>query len=146
MNIDQLKEIVHRYEAANFEVNRKMKHMMRSRMQGDITAEQLAIMRYLMQKGKCTSSELADSFCVGKSSITAIITRLADKGLVVREPDEKDRRVTFLMLSAEGERLCTLMENDAFEILSKFIGHIDKKEVNALIETLEKLSNSMLNS
>jgi len=135
-----LKGLARRYEAASFEVNRTMKHLMRSSMLADITTEQFSIMRYLNRMGKSTSSELADSFCVGKSSITAIITRLSDKGLVVREPDDKDRRVTFLRLSPEGERLCNLMESDAYEILSKFIKAMEEEEAIAFIGTFEKLA------
>jgi len=140
-----VKEVARRYEAASFAINRRMSMMVRDLLEDKVTAEQFSIMRYLLQHEKSTSSELADSFCVGKSSITAIVTRLADKGFVDRKPDDRDRRVTYLMLSEEGQKLCVELENETHEILAGYIHPLEEEEAFALVGTLEKLADRMLN-
>ncbi|WEK53730.1 MAG: MarR family transcriptional regulator [Candidatus Cohnella colombiensis] len=144
MDTELLKELVHRYERASYNVNRSIKQMLLERLPGEMTMDQYPIMRFLLQKGQCTSSELADNFNVGKSSITAMITRLSDKGLIVRKPDQKDRRVIYLMLTPEGETLCSMMDDQVNEILMRHIKPFEKDEAIAFIETFEKLSSRMM--
>ncbi|CAM4157554.1 MarR family transcriptional regulator [Paenibacillus alkaliterrae] len=139
-----LKQIIDRYEAADFIVHRRLNAMIRELMPDSLTIDQFSTLRYLRMKEKSTSSELADIFCVGKSSITAIITRLFDKNLIQRLPDDKDRRVTYLALTDEGFQMCELMEEKIQILLAKFITHFDEQEALSFIATFEKLANRMM--
>jgi DNA-binding MarR family transcriptional regulator len=140
MDIQMLKQLIDRYCAATFIVNRKINAHLRDLMPEEITVDQFSTMQYIRAQGRCTSSELADIFCVGKSSITAIITRLFDKELIMRLPDEKDRRVTYLTLTDEGKRLTDEMESKVQNMLAQYISHFSEKEAIAFIETYEKLA------
>jgi DNA-binding MarR family transcriptional regulator len=140
MNKELLQDIIRRYEAVNFTVNRKLNASIRDHMPDELTLDQYSTIRYIRNRGRCTSSELADIFCVGKSSITAIITRLFDKSLIERLPDEKDRRVTYLSLTADGERLSDEMEVKIGDLLGKYIMHFNEQEATQFIETFEKLA------
>jgi len=140
-----LKQLIDRYEAANFLVNRRLNAMIRELMPDDLTVDQFSTLRYLRSREKSTSSELADIFCVGKSSITAIITRLFDKNLIQRFPDEKDRRVIYLALTEEGNQVCDLMEEKIQVLLAKYINRFEEQEANYFIETFEKLAKEMMN-
>ncbi|MGG1634656.1 MarR family transcriptional regulator [Paenibacillus sp. FSL A5-0031] len=145
MDRASLKQLIDRYEAANFLVNRRLNAMIRELMPDDLTVDQFATLRYLHSKEMSTSSELADIFCVGKSSITAIITRLFDKNLIQRFPDEKDRRVIYLALTEEGKQVCDLMEDKIQVLLAKYINRFEEQEANCFIETFEKLAKEMMN-
>ncbi|EFM08983.1 transcriptional regulator, MarR family [Paenibacillus curdlanolyticus YK9] len=140
MDRERLQQTIDRYIAASFTVNRRLSAMIRDVLPDGITAEQSATLRYLRENGRSTSSELADIFCVGKSSITAIITRLFDKHLIERVPDEKDRRVTYLVLTPEGEQMTRLFDSKLEELLGQYLIHFDNKEAKAFIETYEKLA------
>jgi DNA-binding MarR family transcriptional regulator len=140
MDLQMLKQLIDRYCAATFIVNRKINAHLRDLMPEEITVDQFSTMQYIRAQGSCTSSELADIFCVGKSSITAIITRLFDKELIMRLPDEKDRRVTYLTLTEEGKRLTDEMESKVQNMLAQYISHFSEKEAIAFIETYEKLA------
>jgi len=146
MEVDknQLSSIIERYEEASFVVNRRINAAIRERMSEDLTLDQYAILRYMRKRDRCTSSELADTFCVGKSSVTAIINRLFDKRLIERLPDEKDRRVTYLRLTADGERLSEEMEERIGELLSRYLRHFGRDEALQFIETYEKLARVLL--
>lgn len=136
----QLKSLIERYETASLAVTRRMAALLRDTLAADLTLDQYNILRYINRRRSCTSSELSDAYCVGKSAITAIINRLARKGLIRRTPDRKDRRVTRLSLTREGERLCEALTDRIQHILSRYLGHFTREEATAFIGTFEKLA------
>lgn len=144
MDKQLLKQLIERYESASFTVNRIMNAMVRERMPENITEDQLAILRYVRDRGECTSTELADFFFVGKSSITAIIKRLVDKDLIRRLTDEKDRRFTYLSLTPAGDQLVRETTDMIEELMAKYMTHFDNREATQFIETFEKLANILL--
>lgn len=57
-----LKQIIDRYEAATFLVNRRLNAMIRELMPDDLTIDQFSTLRYLHSSKRSTPSELADIF------------------------------------------------------------------------------------
>ncbi|GGG73793.1 MarR family winged helix-turn-helix transcriptional regulator [Paenibacillus radicis (ex Gao et al. 2016)] len=142
-NVEFLKQIISRYESVHFTVNTRLTAMIRELMPEALTVDQFATLRYLRSVGVAKSTDLADIFCVGKSSITAITTRLFDKNLIERHPDEKDRRVTLLRLTEEGKRLSDSIEDEIQKMISKFLNHFEEEEALQFINTFEKLAKVM---
>ncbi|MDQ6420140.1 MarR family transcriptional regulator [Paenibacillus sp. LHD-117] len=138
-----LKDLIRRYEGANFVVERRLHAQMKDMMPEELTVDQFKMLRYLNYSGRCTPSELSDIFCVGKSSITAIVTRLSDKGLISRMPEESDRRIINLVLTEEGKRLCDLMEEQVEAMLAGYMNLFDEQEALTFIATFEKLARVM---
>jgi Transcriptional regulators len=136
-----LASIIRRYEDVWYRVHRRLNMLLRRCIEEDITVDQYLAIRYLHACGRSTSSELAEYFCVGKSSITAIVTRLFDKGLIARIPDSKDRRVTYLELTDEGRKHAEAIDERFRERLAAFLGYFDQKETQRFIETFEKLAD-----
>lgn len=54
-----------------------------------------------------TMSEVADFLHCDNSNVTGIVDGLEEKGLATRLPDERDRRVKLIALTAEGRRVRT---------------------------------------
>jgi DNA-binding MarR family transcriptional regulator len=54
-----------------------------------------------------TVTELADRLQLAQSTVTELVARAADAGLVAREPSSDDGRVALLRLTDEGERRLT---------------------------------------
>ncbi|MFC3804125.1 MarR family winged helix-turn-helix transcriptional regulator [Cohnella sp. GCM10012308] len=142
----KLNGLIERYKAAMFTVNRRMTALLREEMPGDLTLDQFAIIQYVGTREDCTSTELADVFCVGKSSITAIVTRLVDKGLIVRSPDDKDRRVLYLRLTEAGGRLAADLNERIGSLLGAYVSAFDEAEADQFIETYEKLARAVMDS
>lgn len=137
-------DLINRYEMATFIVDRRINGLIKDLMPEDLTTDQYCMIRYIRAHEQATSSELAEVFCVGKSSITAIVTRLADKGLIQRIPDEADRRVTSLRLTEEGAGLAERMEGVIQDLLAGLIGHFTAEEAKQFIETYEKLAQVLI--
>lgn len=137
---DLLKSLIRRYELANFVVERGLHVRLKDLMPEELTVDQFKTLRFLRHSESSTASELSQYFCVGKSSITAIITRLSDKGLIERVPDDSDRRVIHLILTEDGKRISDLLEERVQNVLLDIIEHFEEKEAIAFIETFEKLA------
>jgi DNA-binding MarR family transcriptional regulator len=86
---------------------------------------------------------MAEYLCVGKSAVTAIVTRLVDKGLVGRKPDERDRRIIGLYLTPEGIRVVKECKAAIERMLTGYIGQFEDGEALGFIETYEKLAAVM---
>ena len=56
-------------------------------------------------EGPTPMGRIGDLLCVDGSTVTWIVDRLEEKGLVERQPDPKDRRVRLVALTDEGRRI-----------------------------------------
>src|SRR5436305_5286983 len=54
--------------------------------------------------GRSTVTELSDRLQLAQSTVTELVARSVDAGLIAREGSTSDGRVTYLQLTAEGER------------------------------------------
>ncbi len=126
--------------AAFFEVSKRLNGQIRDMIQEDITMEQFQILKYISSRGRCTSTELADAFGVGKSSITAMITRMVDKGLLQRTRDQDDRRVVYLTMTEQGQRNYDIVQDQIISTVSKYLVHFEADEVEGFISAFERLA------
>lgn len=145
MDDQKLLQTIERYKTAMFTINRRMSALIRDLMPEDLTVDQYSILSSIQSQGRCTHSELAEIFCVGKSSITAIISRLFDKNLIRRIPDEKDRRVVYLALTEDGESVTRETDAKLESLLAGYLGHFTEEGIEQFMQTYEKLASVLQN-
>ncbi|NWL88981.1 MULTISPECIES: MarR family winged helix-turn-helix transcriptional regulator [unclassified Paenibacillus] len=136
----QLRQLVERYMAAYFVLFKKLNVQIGEVIQDDATLDQYQIIDYIATHENGTSTELAEAFSVGKSSITAIITRLVDKGIVERTRDVQDRRVVYLSLTEHGRMIYSKMQGSIMDMLSAYVAHFSAEEIDGFIRPFEKLA------
>ncbi|MEK4248787.1 MarR family winged helix-turn-helix transcriptional regulator [Paenibacillus sp. FSL W7-1287] len=141
---ERMTEIVERYERATYMINRRLSSKVKEGLPNDITPEQLFILRYLKRNNDVSSSELADLLCVGKSTITSIISRMVNKGYVVRTPSQEDRRVVYLSLTEEGDRQHSRIEETIYHIIEPYISKIGEAKAFEYIAVLEHISEVLM--
>jgi DNA-binding MarR family transcriptional regulator len=139
-----IKDLVDRYIDVSFSVNTKAETLVKEQIGSDLTSDQHYTLRYINRVGSCTSTELAEVFEVKKSAITAIITRMWEKGLIQRTRDEDDRRVVYLTLTDKGNELFNKTEQRIHKLVESFIEKFDPKEIQQFIETFEKLNQVLI--
>ncbi|WHY02918.1 MarR family transcriptional regulator [Neobacillus sp. DY30] len=145
MDKKTIQELIDRYVSVSFEVNKKAESLIKSQIEEDLTIDQHYIIGYIKNTKECTSSELAEAFEVNKSAITAIINRLADKGLIERTRDENDRRVVYLTLSDKGQELIQKTQEKVHLLVESLITQFDEAEITNFINTYEKLAQILTN-
>ena len=75
----------------------------------EITPMQFGLCMLLKINGKLTMGELSNAIGVSMPTLTGIIDRLVKREIVIRDKDEKDRRVVLVSLSPTGERVLEKM-------------------------------------
>jgi DNA-binding MarR family transcriptional regulator len=146
MTEENIKELVDRYIAVSFSVYKSGEMLIQDQIKSDLTNDQHYVLRYINKVSSCTSSELAEVFMVKKSAITAIITRMWEKGLIKRTRDVNDRRVVYLTLTDAGQELFNKTEERIQSLVESFINQFDQKEIKQFIETYEKLNQLLKES
>src|ERR687887_833322 len=68
----------------------------------DLAPQQMIALR-MLGAGPRKMGELANALFCDNSNVTGIVDRLEERGLVIREAAEGDRRVKLLVLTEEGE-------------------------------------------
>jgi DNA-binding MarR family transcriptional regulator len=144
MKDNLIQELIDRYVAVSFTVNKKAESLIKEQIGDELTNDQHYILRYIHRSGETTSTELADAFEVNKSAITAIINRMADRKLIKRTRDDDDRRVVYLTLTDAGNTLFEKTEEKISGLVESIITKFDEKEIQSFLNTYEKLADILL--
>jgi len=135
-----INEIVEQYIQLTHEVWKRGEALIRDEIGEELTNDQHYLLRYIYQKQKCTSTELADAFAVQKSAITGIMNRLVEKNIIARTQDVDDRRVIYLTLTEQGMVLYKKTEKKVFRIVESIIKQFDHQEIESFLKTYKKLA------
>ncbi|WP_172194397.1 MarR family winged helix-turn-helix transcriptional regulator [Saccharibacillus qingshengii] len=138
------KKLINRFLESWLAIEREMGLVVRRQMQEDLTNDQYYLLQHIMQCGPRTSSELAETFKVVKSSITAIVTRLVDRGLIERTRSEEDRREVYLSLTEHGQRIAEQVERRISESVGGYLSHFEQKEIEMVMSAFEKLARLVI--
>jgi DNA-binding MarR family transcriptional regulator len=139
-----IKELVDHYINVSFSVNKIAEGLIKEQIGSDLTNDQHYTLRYINNVGTCTSTELAEVFDVKKSAITAIITRMWEKGLILRTRDENDRRVVYLTLTERGKELFQKTEERIQALVESFISRFDQNEIVHFLNMYDKLNEILI--
>lgn len=89
-------------------------------------------------------SGLAKTLNISKTQITPRIDELVNEGLLERVPDENDRRVLRIMLTAEGEDLIQNSNKTVKEALNQLLNPLSPDELEELGKSIETIKNTVL--
>ncbi|AIQ41226.1 MarR family transcriptional regulator [Paenibacillus sp. FSL R7-0297] len=133
-------EWINRYVDAYMVVTRQINARLRDIFGEGLTNDQFLILRLIAGQEKCTSTYLAEAVAVGKSSITAIINRLDEAGMIERTRDENDRRQVYLTMTEHGKSVYSTSEKQMQEVISPYLFHFEDHDIERFITMFEKLA------
>lgn len=85
----------------------------------------------------CTMQDIAISAAVTKSGATRIAKRLEDKGLAIRQQDQKDGRICCLVPTEEGRVLLNRIEGQLFSKINEILAVMDPDMQEILLISLK---------
>lgn len=100
---------------------------------------EFSVMELLYNKGKQPIQLIGKKILIASSSITYVIDRLEEKGLVDRIPDKKDRRVTLVELNESGREKMDNIFPKHSESIYELYEDFSEEEVQELITLLKKV-------
>lgn len=102
------------------------------------TGAQLFVLRRIGADPGLSLGELAARTLAGQSSVSEVVSRLVDRGLVSRRPNPSDARQVRLLLTARGRAVVRDTEPTAQERLAAGLTTLDASERTKLAQSLER--------
>ena len=110
-------------------LNRRLRQ---ARAVGDLTFSQLSALTSLQLAGALTPRELADTERVQPPTMTKIVGKLEERGLVLRTPHPTDRRQVILAATEEGRAVHAQFEKARNEWLALQLAELTPEERDTL--------------
>lgn len=107
-----------------------------------ITYEQFVILTHLWNKADISQTELADRSFMDKTSLTRILHRMEDAGLIRRDADEADSRVNLVNLTRKG---CDL-ENELAPLRQQGLSQATQGLSGEEVRELRRMLNHILDN
>lgn len=105
-----------------------------------VTEQQWRVLRVLDNERTIDPTGLAESALLFAPSVTRILKELVDRGLIVRESDEQDRRRSILSLSPAGETVVDDMTQHIRETLDHYNEAFGQERLHNLVMELQALT------
>ena len=86
--------------------------------------------------------DLAERSCITPGAVTQFVDLLIEKGLVIRETDQNDRRIVRLKVTPAAESRLKKLRKDFFSSASQMFDVLSDDELKQLIDLLGKVGPS----
>lgn len=87
------------------------------------------ILSILDQEGSVSQREIQSRLGIQAGSLSEILSRMEDRGLLVREPSEEDRRTTVLRITEKGRQENALPSGPSDEELFRMLSLQERSEM-----------------
>lgn len=109
----------------------------------NITTEQWSVLAKLYYEDGIYQKQLSDYLYKDKPTITRILDLMEKKNLIIRIPDDKDRRKSKVYLTQDGKEVVKELVPVAEEFLQQLIKDLKRDEIERFKEILEKLCENI---
>jgi DNA-binding MarR family transcriptional regulator len=120
-------------------ITRLNRRLRQARPVGDLTVTQLSALTSLELAGALTPRELADAERVQPPTMTRIVAKLEERGLVQRTPHPTDGRQVILAATQEGRGVLAQFERQRNEWLARRLTELSPEERDTLRRAAEIL-------
>jgi DNA-binding MarR family transcriptional regulator len=103
-----------------------------------ITPHESRALMWLGRQGTALMSEFARGIGIPLSTATHLVNRLVDKGLMIRERSEHDRRIVNVDLSSAGRKMDEQFYQRRLEGSRQLLSKLSADEQKALVDLLRK--------
>ena len=111
--------------------------------QHGVTAAQGYTLLALPEEGSISMKELSEAMDLAGSTMTRMVDQLVRKGLVHRRPDEEDRRVVQVGLTAQGREVQRAERKEIQQFFKIALEDIPGDEYPVILATLRKVNWAM---
>ncbi|MGE3875677.1 MAG: MarR family winged helix-turn-helix transcriptional regulator [Parvibaculaceae bacterium] len=126
------------------ETSRHLRHFVDRRAQRlGLTGAQLRLLSKLRRKEGATQAELASAMEMRPISLSGLVDKLAQQGLVERRADQNDRRLNRLYLTPGGRELAWKIDGFREEVAQDVLRNVDEATLDAALDVLHGLKRQV---
>lgn len=105
----------------------------------DLSMSQLKTLFLARPPRGASHGEIARALGVGVSTVTGVVDRLVEHGLVVRQTDPDDRRLSHVVVTRDGAALVDRLWGSRRDYLGQMLDRLTPEERSALLTALEHM-------
>ncbi len=104
---------------------------------------QSALLSVLLRNGPTKMSEIGKLLNVTKPNITFLVDKMEEHGLIKREKDAEDRRVSKICLTEQGRAVIEEKRNSQYRKIASRLGRLSAEDREALKQAVEIASKTL---
>jgi DNA-binding MarR family transcriptional regulator len=109
----------------------------------ELTSRQIIVLLFIYENNCAKITDIADNFMVSLPTITGIVDRLVKKGYLMRERDERDRRLVYVFLNNKGKKFVMRFKATIKKRWYKVLSYLNRKEQEFYLKILKKLIKAL---
>ena len=121
------------------------KNFMEQVKSSGLTSGQPKVLDYLRDHNGANQKEIAAACHIEPDSLTSVLNRMEEKGLIERRMLDGNRRTFYIFMTDEGSRLKDLVEDNFASIEKKAFRNISSEEQASFMETFSKIYENLMN-
>lgn len=90
-----------------------------------------------------SAGELSESMCVSTARVAVLLKKMENKGLIFKQEDKSDARVTIVKLSEEGKRVAAEMKENMLKHIAKVIDKVGEEKFLQFISISHEIKDAM---
>ncbi|MBU5591651.1 MarR family transcriptional regulator [Clostridium sp. MSJ-4] len=137
-NLNELYGALHRLNRQMHRTSHRENHG-----KGGLYHGQANLLLLILQNNGASQRDLAEQLDVRPSSMTEMLRKLEQSGLIVRKQDNKDQRVMRIYLTGEGEKVAQKMSESKDAFVESLFQGLTEDEQKQLFILTEKLCASL---
>jgi DNA-binding MarR family transcriptional regulator len=110
---------------------------------GGANEKELYVIVYIGENKNVKMTEIADHLESPMSTLTSIVDKLVDKGLIIRDHSAEDRRVVNVSLSEKGKEAYKLIATKKKKVAQSMLGKLSEKDQDLMISFLKELAGTI---
>jgi len=107
--------------------------------ENNLTITEFSVLEVLYLKGKQTIQQVGHSILISSGSMTYVIDKLEQRGLLQRSACPEDRRVIHVTLTESGSGLMEAIMPQHHEVVDYMLGALSNDEADTLVKLLNKI-------
>ncbi|MEH6993216.1 MarR family transcriptional regulator [Neobacillus drentensis] len=107
----------------------------------NLSITEFSVLEVLFYQGKQTIQQIGNRILITSGSMTYVIDKLEQKGVIKRNDCREDRRVIHITLTAEGMEMMENIMPKYQEMVDSFFWDLTDDESQLLVNSLKKVSN-----
>lgn len=104
-----------------------------------VNPTEFMVLELLYNRGPQAIQVIGNKVLLASSSITYVIDQLEKKDLVKRKQNEKDRRVTLVSLTVEGQKLMDKIFPQHSSVINKLFVDLSDQDLVKLVDNLKTI-------
>ncbi|MBV7272092.1 MarR family transcriptional regulator [Clostridium sp. PL3] len=118
------------------------KQLLENGLDGLISSHGNILTALYENNGKLTMKRIAEITGKDKSTITPLVNKLLELGYITKIKDETDKRVTYIILTSEGNKIQDKYKAISNEVYATAYKDFSQEEKEIFLKLLKKISNN----